>query len=94
LELWHGIIEAMPKRIKQGVRPTDINELAHYLGDASTIENGDSIPPPTKAQVSLLMAEMGRKGGKIGGKRRLQTMTAKKRSAVARKAAQARWRKK
>jgi hypothetical protein len=39
----------------------------------------------------MLMAEMGRKGGKIGGKRRLQTMTAKERSTVARKAANARW---
>jgi hypothetical protein len=37
------------------------------------------------------MAELGRKGGKKGGKRRLETMTAKERSQVAKKAAQARW---
>jgi hypothetical protein len=37
------------------------------------------------------MAAMGRKGGKVGGKRRLETMTAKARSDVAKKAAQARW---
>jgi len=37
------------------------------------------------------MAELGRKGGKVGGKRRLETMTATQRKAVARKAAQARW---
>lgn len=42
----------------------------------------------------MLMAEMGRRGGRIGGKRRLQTMTAKERSTVARKAAKARWAKK
>jgi len=40
------------------------------------------------------MAEMGRKGGRIGGKRRLQTMTAKERRSVAVQAARARWGKK
>jgi hypothetical protein len=37
------------------------------------------------------MAEMGRKGGKIGGKRRLETMTPRKRKSLARNAALARW---
>lgn len=41
------------------------------------------------------MREMGRKGGKIGGKRRLETMTAEERREIARKAgakgAKARW---
>jgi hypothetical protein len=37
------------------------------------------------------MAAIGRKGGKIGGKRRMVTMSAKKRSELARKAAAARW---
>jgi hypothetical protein len=40
------------------------------------------------------MAEMGRRGGQIGGKRRLETMTDRQRSTVARKAAKARWAKK
>jgi hypothetical protein len=83
----------MPKRIKQEKRPKDVNQLAHYLGDASTQGESDTLPP-TKAQISQLMSEMGRKGGKIGGKRRLETMTAKERSKVAKKAAQARWKNK
>ncbi len=37
------------------------------------------------------MAAMGRKGGKIGGKRRLTTMTSEQRKEVALKAARARW---
>jgi len=37
------------------------------------------------------MASLGRKGGKIGGKRRLETMSAEARQEIARKAAQARW---
>jgi hypothetical protein len=43
------------------------------------------------AQISRVMAAMGRKGGRIGGKRRLTTMTAQERKEVARKAAQTRW---
>jgi len=37
------------------------------------------------------MAEMGRKGGQIGGKRRLETMTPDQRSKAALNAARARW---
>jgi hypothetical protein len=37
------------------------------------------------------MAAIGRKGGKIGGKRRLLTMTPEDRKKAASKAAQARW---
>jgi len=47
-----------------------------------------------KSLISQVMAEMGRKGGKVGGKRRLETMTAKERRAVAIQAAKARWAKK
>jgi hypothetical protein len=39
------------------------------------------------------MAAIGRKGGQIGGKRRLKTMTKAERSKVAAKAAKARWKK-
>jgi hypothetical protein len=42
----------------------------------------------------MLMAELGRKGGKVGGKRRLETMTPNQRRDVARKAANARWKNK
>ena len=36
-----------------------------------------------KALLSEIMAELGRKGGKIGGKRSLETMTPEERSARA-----------
>ena len=39
-----------------------------------------------KALLSEIMSELGRKGGKIGGKRSLETMTAEERSARAKKA--------
>ena len=41
--------------------------------------------------VQQVMREMGAKGGKIGGKRRLETMTDEQRKKSARKAAKARW---
>jgi hypothetical protein len=43
----------------------------------------------TKALFSEIMREIGRKGGKIGGKRSLETMTPEQRSARAKKAATA-----
>ena len=47
--------------------------------------------PMDRSLISRAMAEMGRKGGKIGGKRRLKTMTSDQRKAAAVKAAKARW---
>ena len=43
--------------------------------------------------VSAIMAEMGRKGGRVGGRRCLETMTAEARSARALHAARVRWQK-
>ena len=40
----------------------------------------------SKRLISQVMSELGRKGGKIGGKRSLETMTAEERSARAKKA--------
>lgn len=81
----------MLKPIKQR-RPKDISQLSQHLVNSSTSKGEDSIKLPTAAQISLLMAELGRKGGKIGGKRRMQTMTGEERKRVAKKAARARWR--
>lgn len=44
-----------------------------------------------RSLLSQVMAEIGRKGGKIGGKRRLKTMTAQRRREVAQIAANKRW---
>jgi hypothetical protein len=43
----------------------------------------------SKKLISQVMTELGRKGGKIGGKRSLETMTPEERSARAKKAATA-----
>jgi hypothetical protein len=82
--------------IGKGKRPRDLNQLAKWIVDASTSEASDTSPaalpsPPAPAGISAYMAAMGRKGGQIGGKRRLVTMTAAQRKKAAAKAAKARW---
>lgn len=81
----------MPKRDKQDKRPQDVNQLAHRLVELSTTEGTE---PILSSSLSAYMAAIGSKGGKVGGKRRLKTMTAKQRQRVAKKAARARWKKK
>jgi hypothetical protein len=77
----------MPKRISKGKK--DVNQIASAVVALATMQEE---PPKIAPEVlSRIMSEMGRKGGKIGGKRRLETMTAAERSRVARKAAKARW---
>jgi hypothetical protein len=82
----------MPKRISKSARPSDINQAAFQMVRRST---GTDIPEPHPAKVSdavsRVMAAMGRRGGKIGGKRRLTTMTPEQRREVAVKAAKTRW---
>jgi hypothetical protein len=87
----------MPKRIskpkkKKKAPEEDVNQLAHRLVQESTSESRNGTTTP-EARISQLMAEMGRRGGKIGGKRRLVTMTPEQRSQSALRAAQARWKK-
>jgi hypothetical protein len=83
----------MPKRNSKSrsKRPTDINQLAHQLVKESTQEPNEQPSKLSQADISRIMAEMGRRGGKIGGKRRLKTMTPQERKRIAIKAAKARW---
>jgi hypothetical protein len=83
----------MPKRVKQEKRPTDVNQLAHFLGELSTKKTAET-SPAVPSGLSAYMSKIGRKGGQIGGKRRLETMTSKERKRVAKKAANARWKNK
>jgi len=84
--------------IGKGKRPRDPNQLAAWTVAVSTgqIQAPEpKAPQPVSniapAALSEYMASIGRKGGQIGGKRRLVTMTPAKRSRVAKRAAAARW---
>ena len=82
----------MPKRTSKPRLDTVQNARRVVL---ASVEDSDPADTPTApahpSLISQVMAEMGRKGGRIGGKRRLETMTKWERSAVAKKGAQARW---
>jgi hypothetical protein len=80
----------MPKRIS---KTADINEAAYQMVRRSTeTEDRESRAPKiSPSEISRVMSAMGRKGGKVGGKRRMATMTAEERHDAAVKAARARW---
>lgn len=82
--------KSKPKKVSR--RPTDVNKLAHYLGAFSTGEQFVvNSEPPSQSEVSRVMAALGRKGGKIGGRRRADILSPKKRKEIASQAARARW---
>ncbi len=83
--------------VGKGKRPRDPNQLAKWIVENSTAETPAAEPEKPVAvppSLSDYMAAMGRKGGQIGGKRRLVTMTKEQRRKIAAKAAKARWSKK
>lgn len=69
----------------------DVNQLAHDLVGMSTEEKSAVLPGPTDADIRWVMAELGRRGGKIGGKNRAEALSPEKRRMIASKAAQTRW---
>ena len=82
----------MPKRTST-IKRLDTVQNARRVVDAliqQSEERGAAAPAPA-ALVSRIMAEMGRKGGRIGGKRRLVTLSNKRRREIAAGAAKARW---
>jgi hypothetical protein len=85
----------MPKRISN--RPSDENEAAFLMVQRSTAEPEPKpetlkrTPKVSKADISRVMSAMGKKGGKIGGKRSLVTLTSEERRERALLAAKTRW---
>lgn len=80
------LCSTMAKKIKL---PSDINKKAKSIVDALT--NDKDTEQPTQSEISRIMSAMGKKGGKIGGKARAKVLTPAERSAIAKKAAAARW---
>ena len=76
----HGV--TVPKR------PRDVNQLAKLVADLATGQVEPEKPDQGKDPAAV---SLGRKGGLKGGKARAASMSARHRSEVAKKAAQARW---
>jgi len=71
--------------------PNDVKEFGRL--SRRNLTTASAPPKVTDDEISRVMSNLGARGGKIGGKRRLETMTPEQRSAVALKAARARWKK-
>jgi len=70
-------------------RPRDLNELAaSIVADAIGESKTEEEPANTKNPAAVAL---GRLGGLKGGKARAEKLSAKKRSAIAKKAAKTRW---
>ena len=78
----------MPDRSK--TRPRDPNQLAHRVFLESIGEAPKTEPPAMKPKNPAAVA-LGRLGGLKGGAARASALGPKKRSAIAAKAAKARW---
>ena len=75
----------MPKRSS---KPRDLNAMAAAVVDQATTD--EPVPDPDEGKNPAAVA-LGRLGGLKGGKARAEKLTAKQRSAIAKKAAAARW---
>jgi len=69
--------------------PKDTNQRAVMIAQIATGEI--EAPKEETDLIKLAASAMGRKGGLKGGKARAESLTAKKRSEIAKKAAAARW---
>ncbi len=69
-------------------RPKDTNQLAKNILDIATGDSNDGLKD---AAIKSAAAALGKLGGLKGGPARAAALSSKKRSAIAKKAAQARW---
>ena len=77
------------KKLKQ--TPGDLNKLAAFIVDQTTNEEPEKEEQPQKNPAAVAL---GRLGGLKGGKARAESLSAKRRKEIAKKAASARWLKK
>lgn len=78
---------------KRPRRPRDPNQLAKRIVDIATGEaqDTDSLPAPPSPHKNPHAVELGRLGGKKGGRARADKLSPEQRSEIAKRAAQKRW---
>ena len=79
----------MPKRSSRGRK--DLNQLAASIVAQATGEEEEQPEQPEKNPAAVALGKL---GGQKGGPARAKKLTAKRRSEIAKKAAQSRWAKK
>jgi hypothetical protein len=75
----------MPKRSRKPRQP-DVNEIAFRV-----VQEATGQVPPEQPKKNPAAVALGKLGGLKGGPARAKKLTAKKRAAIAKKAAKARW---
>jgi hypothetical protein len=83
----------MPKRSSKGPRNPDVNQTAWRVVQEATQDESEDVeePPPEKNPAAVALGKL---GGAKGGKARAEKLSDKRRSEIAKKAAEARWGKK
>ena len=79
----------MPKRSSK--KPSDINVIAAQIVGAATESDEDFTDKKQPPEKNPAAVALGRLGGLKGGAARAKKLSAEKRSAIAKKAAQRRW---
>jgi hypothetical protein len=75
------------KKVNSKVKHPEVFQLANTIAEAAT----DETKHEDKPQKNQAAVELGRLGGLKGGKARAESLSAKRRKEIAKKAAQARW---
>lgn len=79
----------MPKRSSR----KDLNQLAASIVEQATADPSEKREDQEQPQKNPAAVELGRLGGKKGGKARAEKLTPEERKEIARKAAKKRWEK-
>jgi hypothetical protein len=78
----------MPKRSSKPLKQKDTQKLARSILDAIT---PDAEPPKPVKKKNPAAVALGRLGGKVGGKKRAESLTPERRVEIAKRAAAKRW---
>jgi hypothetical protein len=89
--LWYH--RAMPKRSSKAP-PTDPNSAAFAIVEQATADEAEILHQIEESTKDPAAVALGRKGGLKGGPARKAALTPEQRQEAAKKAAEARWRKK
>lgn len=83
----------MPKRSSIHRAPQDESQLAKSIVDELTIDIDEEVSnePESKPPKNLAAVALGRLGGLKGGKARAEKLSSKRKKAIAKHAAEARW---
>jgi hypothetical protein len=85
----HSYLLLMRKSTDLALGTTECDDIID--AEIVTPQTKERVAEPTQAAISEVMAALGRRGGRKGGPARAAKLGPRRRRAIAKKAAQARW---